>query len=83
MSKESRSLKNINESLNYFQKVIQSSGPIASSSYALLSCVFLGLLIGYYIDQKYSTSPFGLLVGLFIGLVVGFYQLAKLIWYKK
>lgn len=83
MSKESRSLKNVNESLNYFQKIIQSSGPIASSSYSLISCVFLGLLIGYYIDQQYLTSPFGLLVGLFIGLIVGFYQLAKLIWYKK
>ena len=83
MSKNSNSLKNFNESMNYFQKVIQSSGPIASCSYVLLSCVILGLFIGYYIDQKYSTSPLGLLVGLFTGLIVGFYQLAKLMWYKK
>ena len=83
MSKDSNSFKNLNGSINYFQKVIQSSGPIASSSYTLLSCVLLGLIIGYYIDQKYLISPFGLLIGLFIGLIVGFYQLAKLIWYKK
>jgi F0F1-type ATP synthase assembly protein I len=83
MSKKNGSFKNLNESLNYFQKILQSAGPIASSSYALISCVFLGLMIGYYIDQKYSISPLGLLIGLFIGLVVGFYQLAKLIWYKK
>ena len=83
MSKDSNTFKNLNKSINYFQKVIQSSGPIASSSYTLLSCVLLGLIIGYYIDQKYSTSPFGLLVGLFAGLFIGFYQLAKLIWYKR
>ena len=83
MSKASNSFKNFNESINYFQKVIQNSGPIASSSYAMLSCILLGLIIGYYIDQKYLISPFGLLVGLFTGLIVGFYQLAKLIWYKK
>ena len=83
MSKDSSSLKNFNKSINYFQKVVQNSGPIASSSYTLLSCVLLGLIIGYYIDQKYLISPFGLLVGLFTGLIIGFYQLAKLIWYKK
>ena len=83
MSKDSSSLKNFKESINYFQKVVQSSGPIASSSYTLLSCVLLGFVIGYYIDQKYLISPFGLLVGLFTGLIIGFYQLAKLVWYKK
>ena len=83
MSKKNGSFKNLNDSLNYFQKIVQSSGPVASSSYALLSSVFLGLMIGYYIDQKYSISPFGIIIGLFVGLVVGFYQLAKLMWYKK
>ena len=83
MSKNSNSLKNFNASINYFQKVVQSSGPIASCSYVLLSCILLGLIIGYYIDQRYLTSPLGLLVGLFIGLIVGFYQLAKLMWHKK
>ena len=83
MLKDSNSFKNFSESINYFQKVIQSSGPIAFSSYTLLSCILLGLIIGYYIDQKYLISPIGLLIGLFAGLIVGFYQLAKLIWYKR
>jgi F0F1-type ATP synthase assembly protein I len=83
MSEKNELNKSGNESLNYVQKVIQSSGPVASSSYSLLSSVILGLVIGYYIDQKNSTSPYGLLICLFIGMGAGFYQLAKLMWHKK
>jgi len=73
--------KNIFNSVSYFQKILQKSGT-ASSSYSLLASILLGVLIGWYFDEKNSSSPFGVLIGLFIGLCVGFYQLAKSIWYK-
>jgi F0F1-type ATP synthase assembly protein I len=34
-------------------------------------------LVGYWIDQKYGTSPWGILVGVLIGIVGGLYNLIK------
>ena len=34
-------------------------------------------LVGYWIDQKYATSPWGAVIGLFVGFTGGFYLLIK------
>jgi F0F1-type ATP synthase assembly protein I len=34
-------------------------------------------LLGYWIDQKFSTSPWGLLGGVVIGIVGGLYNLVR------
>ena len=83
MKKQNESLKNISNSFNYFQKILQNSGPIASTSYSLLASILLGVGFGWYYDNKFLSSPLGILIGLFVGLFIGFYYLAKSIWYKK
>ena len=83
MNKENESFKSISTSFSYFQKVLQNSGSVASSSYSLLASILLGVGFGWYYDNKFLSSPLGTLSGLFCGLVVGFYYLAKSIWYKK
>ena len=82
MSRQNEPLKNITDSFNYFQKTLKKSGAASLSSYSLLASILLGVLVGWYFDEKNSSSPFGVLIGLFIGLCVGFYQLAKSIWHK-
>ncbi len=44
--------------------------------------VGLGLL-GYFIDQRFGTSPYLLLTGLFLGLMIGFYDLWKAMFPRK
>ncbi len=74
---------NIGKSLEYFQKMVQESGPAATASYTLIASVLLLTLLGYYFDSIKGTLPIGTLVGLFIGLLTGFYHLAKTIWTRK
>ena len=83
MIKKKNSLRNISSSFYFFQKIIKKSGFAASTSYTLLGSILLGILIGWYCDYLYLSSPMGLLIGVFTGLIIGFYNLAKSLWYKK
>ncbi len=83
MNKQNQLTKIISTSLNSFQNIVRNSSYAASSSYMLIFSILIGIIIGWYYDNKFSSYPLGTLIGLIIGLFVGFYQLAKLIWYKK
>jgi len=74
---------NFGKSLEYFQKVVQDSGPAATASYTLMASVLIFTLLGYYFDSNKGTSPTGTIIGLIIGLLTGFYHLAKTIWTRK
>ena len=71
------------ESLSYFQKMVQKSGPAAGASYALIGAVILFGLLGYYLDNRFNSQPWFLLGGILLGIICGFYQLAKTIWLNK
>ncbi|MBL7014376.1 MAG: AtpZ/AtpI family protein [Candidatus Marinimicrobia bacterium] len=70
-------------SLSYFQKMVQKSGPAAGASYALIGAVLLFGLLGYYLDSLFQSEPWFLLGGILLGIISGFYQLAKIIWLNK
>ncbi len=70
-------------SLSYFQKIVQKSGPAAGASYALIGAVIVFGLIGYYLDNRFNSQPWFLLGGILLGIISGFYQLAKTIWLNK
>tara|TARA_Y100000996_G_C22238741_1_gene526759 strand:- start:278 stop:550 length:273 start_codon:yes stop_codon:yes gene_type:complete len=65
-----------------FQKVLSQAGPAASASYSLIASILLFIFIGFYIDDRFETSPFGIIIGMVLGLVVGFYQMVKIAKYK-
>jgi len=71
-----------NRSIDYFQKIIRDSGPIAAASYGLIGAVILFILLGYFLDTWLGTAPWLMIVGLLIGLGSGFYEISKVIWRK-
>ena len=82
--------KNYNPNQNNFgkqfmemQKIINRSGPVAASSYGLITSILIFTYFGWYIDKLSESTPIGTLTGLFIGLTVGFYHLYKIIYRKK
>ena len=73
----------LGRSFEYFQKVLQSSGPAASASYTLIASVLIFTLLGWFYDSSHGTSATWTLIGVGIGLLTGFYHLGKTIWTKK
>lgn len=71
-----------NRSIDYFQKILRDSGPIAAASYGLIGAVILFILLGYFLDTWLGTAPWLMIVGLLIGLGSGFYEISKVIWRK-
>jgi len=69
----------IQKTLNEFQRFLRLSGPAASAAYSLLGAIILLSLIGYVVDNHYSTYPIFFISGLLVGLVIGFYELYKFI----
>ncbi len=75
-----RSLDDLQDNLEEFQKNVQESGPAATVSYGLIGAIILLGGIGYAVDYWRGTSPWFLLAGLLLGLIVGFYELAKTVF---
>ena len=69
----------IQRTLNEFQRFLRLSGPAASASYSLLGAIILLSLIGYIVDNRYSTYPIFFISGLLAGLIICFYELYKFI----
>jgi F0F1-type ATP synthase assembly protein I len=42
-------------------------------------CIFLGVFVGYWLDNKFNTRPILLLVGLIVGLVLAFWGLYQMV----
>lgn len=38
----------------------------------LITHIFIGLFLGYWVDKFFNTSPFGILIFLLIGFAAGF-----------
>ena len=79
MAKNDRG-KNLQRTLEEFQKNVVSAGPSAVASYTLIGAILLLGGIGYAVDSWRGTSPWFLLAGLLLGLVVGFVGIARTVW---
>ena len=53
------------------------------SGYKMVGPVIMGLMIGYFIDQQFNTSPWFLLGLIFFGLVTGFWSVLKPLYLPK
>ena len=78
----SQSKENYKKSLNYFQKIIKASGPIAAASYGLIGSIVLLSFLGYFLDKWFETAPWLMMAGMMMGVVSGLYEISKVIWRK-
>ena len=51
----------------------------AGLALAIPGTMFIPALVGWWIDDRYSTSPLWFLIGLFIGLIGTAYDIYKLL----
>lgn len=47
------------------------------SGYKMVGPVVMGMMIGYFIDQQFHTSPWFMLGMIFFGLITGFWSVLK------
>jgi F0F1-type ATP synthase assembly protein I len=79
MSEPDRS-SSLTRAMKALQAGVESAGPAAAASYALLGAILLLGGIGWALDARFGTSPAFVVTGLMLGVAVGLYQLAKVLW---
>ena len=60
-------------------EALRELGPLLSVGTMLAASLGLGVLVGYWADGRFGTTPWLMLVGLFLGLGVGVYNLVMVI----
>ena len=58
-------------------KIIRDSGPFLSAGLQLAVSVILMSLLGWWLDDKWKTTPWLTLVGVLFGAGAGMYQFIK------
>jgi len=66
---------------NETKKMFRTLGFVSTTGLAMAISITLGALIGYYLDEKYETSPWLFIVFLIFGIIAAFKNL--LLMYKK
>jgi ATP synthase protein I len=65
------------------KKTIKDLAYFSSVGFAMALSIVIGVVVGYYIDEKYGTDPWFLYIGLGMGIAAAFrnlylmYQRAK------
>ena len=52
---------------------------LSSMGIALVAATFIGLLIGYYLDKYFGTSPWLTIIFLIFGIIAGFKNMYDII----
>lgn len=50
---------------------IKAIGALSTVGFSFVLAIVLGVGAGYYIDQKFGTSPWGFLIGFLFGIAAG------------
>lgn len=53
-------------------KTLRELGYFSSLGISVALAIFIGLGLGYWLDQKFGTEPVLLLIGLAVGIAAGF-----------
>lgn len=64
-------------------KIIKELAPYMTLGIDFALTVVLFALLGYWLDNKYSTSPLWILILSFFGIVVAFYKFFKIVMKKR
>ena len=63
------------------KKMIRTLGHLSTVGVAMASSIILGILIGYYLDDKFDTEPWFFIIFLTLGIIAAFKNLYTM--YKK
>ena len=58
-------------------KTVRELGYFASLGISVALAIFIGLGIGYWLDQKFETQPVLLFIGLAFGIAAGFSNIIR------
>ena len=58
-------------------KTVRELGYFASLGISVALAIFIGLGIGYWLDQKFGTEPVLLFIGLAFGIAAGFSNIIR------
>jgi F0F1-type ATP synthase assembly protein I len=50
---------------------VKTIGALSTVGFSFVLAIVIGVGAGYYIDQKFGTSPWGFLIGFLFGIVAG------------
>jgi F0F1-type ATP synthase assembly protein I len=62
---------------------IRNIAPFYNWGIEFVVYIGLGLLVGWWLDEKYETKPWLELAGCLLGIVLGFYQFFKMVLRKE
>ena len=63
------------------KKMIRTLGHLSTVGVAMALSIILGILIGYYLDDKFDTEPWFFIIFLTLGIIAAFKNLYTM--YKK
>jgi len=65
------------------REILKALGSVGNVSFALVSSVIVGLLLGKWIDTYLDTFPWGTTVGIVFGMATGLWSIYYQIMNKK
>jgi ATP synthase protein I len=60
------------ETKKFLRELLQGGYRASAIGLALVLAIFIGFLLGYYLDQTLGTGYFFTFVGLILGIIAGF-----------
>lgn len=67
------------ESRSALSRVYQELGPYLGIGIQFVLSLLLCIILGYWLDDHYDSSPLFILIGVFLGMFAGFYNLFKVV----
>jgi len=62
-----------------FPESLRKVGPYLNIGGVFFGCMVLGVLLGWWLDEKFDTKPWLLLAGSLLGMTSGFYHFFKVV----
>jgi F0F1-type ATP synthase assembly protein I len=69
--------------LQSYSEQVRKVAPYLNLGVVLVSCVGMGVALGYWLDEKWNTKPWLLISGSLFGIAVGFYHFFKTIQFLE
>ncbi len=66
---------------NETKKLFRTLGVLSTAGMAMAFSIAIGVLVGYYLDQKFDTAPWLFIIFLIFGIIAAFKNLYYM--YKK
>ena len=69
--------QDLDDGLSEFARGMRKAGPFLTMGWSIAISVALGTFAGYWLDNKFGTTPWLLIVGALLGIAAGFVELVR------